>query len=88
MTELLKPILEKHGLTLETVKSPDKRAKTVICRQECAQKLRSIGLSLPRIGLILNRRHCSIVHLLYHRKPERKPYTKKVERWETIIGLA
>ncbi len=39
----------------------------VACRAVMAHYLRSRGLSLPRIGQMLNRDHTSIMHLIHTR---------------------
>jgi chromosomal replication initiation ATPase DnaA len=68
-----KPVSEEvcalHGVSVQHLLSPRRGAALVSARQQCAKKLREAGLSLKRIGAILNRDHTSIIYLLRDRKP-------------------
>lgn len=60
----LREIANKRGLKLENVLAKGRREREVACRAVMAHYLRGRGLSLPRIGQMLNRDHTSILHLI------------------------
>ena len=60
----LREIALKRGFNLETVLAKGRSEPQVACRAVMAHYLRSRGLSLPRIGQMLNRDHTSIMHLI------------------------
>lgn len=51
-------------IELEDILSKSRVSEIVICRLILAKYLRALKYSLPKIGLILNRKHCTIIHLL------------------------
>jgi hypothetical protein len=60
----LREIALKRGFNLETVLAKGRSEPQVACRAVMAHYLRNRGLSLPRIGQMLNRDHTSILHLV------------------------
>lgn len=60
----LREIAHKRGLKFEEVLGKVRTEALVACRAVMAHFLRSRGMSLPRIGQMLNRDHTSIMHLI------------------------
>lgn len=60
----LREIAHKRGLKFEEVLGKVRTEALVACRAVMAHFLRSRGMSLPRIGQMLNRDHTSILHLI------------------------
>lgn len=57
-------ICDAYGISLPQLLSHRRDMTFVTARVECAKKLRAMGLSLPRIGKIMNRDHTTILYLL------------------------
>lgn len=61
----IKAILEltasRHGVTVDDIKSKSRKPKYSQARFEVYARLRDLGLSYPRIGQIVGRRHHSTV---------------------------
>ena len=66
---IVQEVCALHGISVQHLLSPRRGAALVSARQECAKRLRATGLSLQRIGAIMNRDHSSIIYLLRDRKP-------------------
>jgi hypothetical protein len=60
----LREIANRRGLKLEYVLAKGRSEPEVACRAVMAHYLRGRGMSLPRIGQMLNRDHTSIMHLI------------------------
>jgi chromosomal replication initiation ATPase DnaA len=59
---LIIPILKKYGVDWETMISHRRLGHLIIPRFEIYTVLRDNGYSSPRIGMICNRDHTSILH--------------------------
>ena len=60
--EVLQTVAKCRRLTVDDLKGPSRRAYIVRARWEAMRLLRERGLSLPAIGLMLNRHHTAVLH--------------------------
>jgi len=54
----------KHGISPNLLLGPGQTKRLVTARREVSMHLYELGYSSTKIGLILNRHHSSILHLL------------------------
>ncbi|WP_332763979.1 helix-turn-helix domain-containing protein [Phenylobacterium sp.] len=58
-------VAEKHGLTLDDLRSPSRRRPLVVARQEAMHEIRQATTqSLPAIGRFFDRDHTTVIHAL------------------------
>ena len=62
--ERLLRVCEKHGISTEMLRCHRRDKALVAARRECCVELRTLGLSLPNIGKLMNRDHTSVLHHL------------------------
>lgn len=60
----MEKILNKYGFTMHDIRSSRRNSKLVECKREIALYLRNKGLSYPKIGLLMNKDHTSVMNLL------------------------
>jgi chromosomal replication initiation ATPase DnaA len=59
---IAKKICAKYDLDWERVRGKERFAFLIPCRQHIMYALREYGLSLPQIGILMNRDHTTILH--------------------------
>jgi len=60
---IMQDVAERHGLTVDDIKSPSRVHRIVVARQETYYLLREAGYSYPQIGRFCGGRdHSSVVH--------------------------
>lgn len=60
--EVLGKVAAHYKLTPDDIRGPCRRAHIVRARRAVMEVLRERGLSLPAIGLIINRHHTAVLH--------------------------
>jgi len=68
---LASEISGQHGLSLDELREPNRNRSMYRIRQEVAIALRNAGASYPECGLVLNRDHTSVMHMVRTAAPLR-----------------
>lgn len=76
---VVEEVAKDHGVTAVALLGPGRARKLVQARADLAGRLDDKGLSSSEIGLILNRDHTSVLHLL-GRTTKGKVYAEKYNR--------
>lgn len=58
-------VTEAHGLTLGALRHKSRLGPLVAARRELARELDGLGLQLKEIGLILDRDHSTVFHMIH-----------------------
>jgi chromosomal replication initiation ATPase DnaA len=62
-TLILQDVADRHGVTVDDIKSPLRIKRVVIARQEAYYLLREAGYSFPQVGRFCGGRdHSTVVH--------------------------
>lgn len=65
MRSIANRVAEKHGLTLDDLRSPSRRRPLVLARQEAIHEIRQATTqSLPAIGRFFDRDHTTVIHAI------------------------
>ena len=59
---VLQAVANRYRLTVDDIKGPSRKAYICRARWDAMKLLRERGLSLPSIGIMLNRHHTAVLH--------------------------